>query len=59
MFIPLWAMTLVGGILLGAVGMFGLGVWMGERQKTRNARFLAALQDAVEQEQDDVAVQGD
>ena len=46
-------------MMVGAGLMFGLGVWMGERQKARNARFLVALQDAVEQEQEDVAVQGD
>ena len=46
-------------MMAGAGLMFGLGVWAGERQKARNARILAAIQDAVEQEQEDVALQED
>ena len=56
MFIPLWIVTLIGGILLGAGGMFALGIWAGNRQKARSARILAAIRDAVEQEQEDVAL---
>jgi len=54
-------LTLIGGILLGTVGMFIVGVWAGNRDKARRAAILRSIEAAMDeaQEQEDVAVSED